>query len=89
MLSRHLKDTNHLDDLNSIFSFCLSLLFQIYNYALEDKKLHLATQVLESYFQDLILRYISGFFLKVFHKPMGSRAEGLTPVPRLSHRLGR
>lgn len=64
MTSSRLNITHHLNDLSPIHSFITLLLFQIYNYALEEKKFQLSTQILQFYFQDLILRYTSCFFWK-------------------------
>lgn len=64
MTSSHLNITHHLNDLSPINSFLTLLLFQIYNYTLEEKKFQLSTQILQFYFQDLILRYTSCFFWK-------------------------
>ena len=63
MTSSQLNIT-HLNYLSPINSFLTLLLFQIYNYALEEKKFQLSTQILQFYFQDLILRYTSCFFWK-------------------------
>ena len=43
---KKLNITHHLNDLSPIHSFLTLLLFQIYNYALEEKKFQLSTQIL-------------------------------------------
>lgn len=77
-----LHNTYHLNDLNHIYSVFISLLFQIYNYSLEDKKLQLSTQVL---FPELILKFISGFFFKTPYKSRGGGTRGPMTLPRFYH----